>query len=712
MVVSRCCCRSREQKGDPRAARSRPQATLSAYLIDAEFTEALVGVGVDAMLLKRRDLVGLAAPREHGAKEVGEHPFTISAFTEFLDSRCSNPRIQEKNNYLRTLASVMRQCRGSAAKHAVMLSLASASAMCSGAFVVPGMPVADRLRPPALALMRRPGCVSPGARPVRPLPRVPRPGGRRRGAAPCHLVPESGKRDEGTQVEDGEGKESMWEGLVATWKEVNEPIFEEDMCYAALAVKYRLEIIESTKECMVSPEQEVREWAIAERQQALLELLPNIGERDPGLIYGYWMVRWSRIWKSQRLRSSLPAVANLFNAAFIAIFLRLSLPRLLAMESMGDLAEFSKELGLPGREDLLGYLAYADGYDFGTKFAAFTVIFAFEKVLMLGEFIPFGVVLPTISPALFGSVAAGTLVTATSSTMASSVNFWLGRTFLAERVKNFSLPGQAPIGESSWFQALYRRFDSDNFPTNSESSLIDRVPEGFKAMLLLRLAPLLPIPVDGHWYVAGTTPVRYWEFFAAHFIGTLKVALLDAFLGSLLLQAVTDTQALEESTKTVVILETVSLILVSVVVTNIATNVFTQLLAEEGVSMDNMMGLDDSTSQARVTAADAIWLAADERELEAAEREQRGDLAGAARSELDIGLAKEQSQQLVKLRSQAKLGEDESVKGGLVARIARGSLADVMSVFRASVSPRAVSAPSHTCVFISASPHPLPHTQS
>jgi hypothetical protein len=31
--------------------------------------------------------------------------------------------------------------------------------------------------------------------------------------------------------------------------------------------------------------------------------------------------------------------------------------------------------------------------------------------------------------------------------------------------------------------------------------------------------------------------------------------------------------------------------LVSVVVTNVATNVFTQLLAEEGVSMENMVGL-------------------------------------------------------------------------------------------------------------------------
>jgi hypothetical protein len=51
----------------------------------------------------------------------------------------------------------------------------------------------------------------------------------------------------------------------------------------------------------------------------------------------------------------------------------------------------------------------------------------------VGEFIPFGVILPTISPALFGSVAAGTLVTATSSTLASSVNFWLGRNFLSGR---------------------------------------------------------------------------------------------------------------------------------------------------------------------------------------------------------------------------------------------------------------------------------------
>eukprot|EP00802_Teleaulax_amphioxeia_P014029 Tamp_14087.p1 GENE.Tamp_14087~~Tamp_14087.p1 ORF type:complete len:547 (+),score=93.16 Tamp_14087:48-1643(+) len=434
---------------------------------------------------------------------------------------------------------------------------------------------------------------------------------------------------EGGGAAPGTGaKESWWESAVLTWKEVNEPKFDDDQCYAALAVKYRLEIIEATKECMVSPEKEVRQWAEQERSTALLELLPNVEERSMGLIWMYWMVRWRRVWSSPRLRASLPSIAGAFNVAFIAIFLRLSLPRLLAMQSMGDLGDFSKELGLPGREELASYLAYTEGFDFPTKFAAFTAIFAVEKVLMIGELIPFGVILPTISPALFGSVLAGTLVTATSSTLASSVNFWLGRNFLQDRVRAFALPGQPPIGESGWFRAIYRRFDSSNFPVNPQGTLLERLPEGFKSMLLMRLAPLLPIPVDGHWYVAGTTQVRYSEFFAAHFLGTLKVAILDAYLGSLLLQAVTDNTALEVSTKVLVIVETLGLILVSVVVTNVATNVFTQLLAEEGVSMENMVGLgDDSTNSAvagvvGVSAADEVWLAVDAREREAIQREE------------------------------------------------------------------------------------------
>jgi uncharacterized membrane protein YdjX (TVP38/TMEM64 family) len=272
---------------------------------------------------------------------------------------------------------------------------------------------------------------------------------------------------------------------------------------------------------------------------------------------------------------------GVFNGAFVLVFLRLTIPRLLALESMGDVGEFASSMGLPGKAELQSYLAYVEGMNVLTKFGIFTSIFTVEKVLLVGELIPVGIILPTISPALFGGVASGTFVTAVASTLASSVNFYLGREFLTQQVRNFSLPGGRPLEEAGWFKAINRRFDSSLFPDAFP-------PEGFKAMLLLRLAPLLPIPVDAHWYVAGTTPVKFSEFFAAHFIGTFKVALLDAFLGSLLLQAVQDAEAVAQQTRTALVVETGILLIVSIVVTNIATSVFAQIMTEEGVSMDDM----------------------------------------------------------------------------------------------------------------------------
>lgn len=53
------------------------------------------------------------------------------------------------------------------------------------------------------------------------------------------------------------------------------------------------------------------------------------------------------------------------------------------------------------------------------------------------------------------------------------------------------------------------------------SSSIEK--DGFKSALLLRLAPVLPIPIDAHWYVAGCTPLKLPTFFCAYFVGALKV---------------------------------------------------------------------------------------------------------------------------------------------------------------------------------------------
>ena len=70
-------------------------------------------------------------------------------------------------------------------------------------------------------------------------------------------------------------------------------------------------------------------------------------------------------------------------------------------------------------------------------------------------------------------------------------------------------------------------------------------------------------------------------------------------------QAVTDTTALQESTKTLVIVETVGLILVSVVVTNVATNVFTQLLA---VGLASKVGWCHAPRRACKCACACAWV--------------------------------------------------------------------------------------------------------
>lgn len=72
-------------------------------------------------------------------------------------------------------------------------------------------------------------------------------------------------------------------------------------------------------------------------------------------------------------------------------------------------------------------------------------------------------------------------------------------------------PRRQPTPLSTPFSRRYRAL----------SSSIEK--DGFKSALLLRLAPVLPIPIDAHWYVAGCTPLKLPTFFCAYFVGALKV---------------------------------------------------------------------------------------------------------------------------------------------------------------------------------------------
>ena len=71
---------------------------------------------------------------------------------------------------------------------------------------------------------------------------------------------------------------------------------------------------------------------------------------------------------------------------------------------MNDLYEFAPELGLPSREELLGYVDVLGDVDFATKLLIFQAVIVVEKITLVGEFLPLGIVLPAIWPLLCGGV--------------------------------------------------------------------------------------------------------------------------------------------------------------------------------------------------------------------------------------------------------------------------------------------------------------------
>ena len=121
--------------------------------------------------------------------------------------------------------------------------------------------------------------------------------------------------------------------------------------------------------------------------------------------------------------------------------------------------------------------------------------------------------------------------------------------------------------------------------------------------------PLLPLCR----YVCGVTPLKLGEFFLAYFVGALKVTFLDAYLGSMLTSAALATDDVAASTKArdgpqhkrhaaalptarhrvtpdflspdpqgVVVVETLFIVIVSVLITQFATGLFAEMMAAEG----------------------------------------------------------------------------------------------------------------------------------
>lgn len=152
-------------------------------------------------------------------------------------------------------------------------------------------------------------------------------------------------------------------------------------------------------------------------------------------------------------------------------------------------------------------LSFSESVDPLLRLALFSLAWTTIKVLC---FDAGGVVLALSSGILFGGVLQGAIVSAFGATVGSSVAFGLAKLDTPVRKKALEI-----VEENPSLKGIERVVAED----------------GLKAILTLRLAPVLPIPIGLYNYVYGVTNVPYFDFAGGIFLGSLKPYLLDSYLG-------------------------------------------------------------------------------------------------------------------------------------------------------------------------------------
>jgi len=343
----------------------------------------------------------------------------------------------------------------------------------------------------------------------------------------------------------------FWDAL-EIW---NAPSLREDKRPEAVELSQLLERVNATA---LKANAETGEAKTRTRQDLsdLLELLPSV-------TIAYYRMRFTSVFDKAPVKRGLSSTAVYANLALLAVFVRVVAPRLLAADNLDEFFEAVQPLGVPDRASLMSILQSVAGYDTVTKIGLYVLAFVAEKLFMLTEFLPVQIALKTLAPIIFGGLVQGALASAATETLAATSNFIIGRSFLTDRLRGFSVFGSEPVGKASWFHSLERAAKDD----------------GARLTLLLRLAPVLPLPFDSYWYLLGALDVGLGDFAAAHFAGCLKTAFLDASFGMLLLTSVgNDGSAVQSQAQQIVLVESIAFAVVAILVSTVATRLINELL--------------------------------------------------------------------------------------------------------------------------------------
>lgn len=211
------------------------------------------------------------------------------------------------------------------------------------------------------------------------------------------------------------------------------------------------------------------------------------------------------------------------------------------------------ELGIGDQIDQV--LQYADAAG-GWTIVAFLAAWVVAKVFLIDVI---SLALALSSGLLFGGVLEGAFISSLGSTLGSLTAFGLSRTLLQERVGK-------QIEKQPVARALSKVVEED----------------GFKTVLVLRLSPVLPIPLGTYPYIYGTSKLNPLTFIAATYLGGLKPYLLDAYLGIFSKQIIDGESAIStDGSKDLLLLVGLgALVLVGVFATQLANESFDRVRQE------------------------------------------------------------------------------------------------------------------------------------
>lgn len=278
---------------------------------------------------------------------------------------------------------------------------------------------------------------------------------------------------------------------------------------------------------------------------------------------------------------TLTATVVAIGAVILRVGGRAALVSAVGLDFMSDNPEL--------KENLDQVLTTAESMDPITKLALFTAAWTAVKVLC---FDAAGVALALSAGILFGGVFQGAIVSAAAATFGSSVAFTMAKLDTPIRKKALEI--------------------LDEYPSLRG---IEKVvaQDGLKAILTLRLAPVLPIPIGFYNYIYGVTNVPVLSFMGGIFLGSLKPYLLDSYLGYFGKELIDGSSAAATDYQDVILLVVLGFsVLIGVFASQLASETWDSVLEEveaekKAEALLNATAIDNENQQDKVTREIMGW---------------------------------------------------------------------------------------------------------